>query len=101
MLPIAGFGLTVVYFENQVAGVWLKNQGFYFWSRPCIGDVAHLSGWNRFPPFSASGFGTEWMALLEQLPILGNLYQTLKQILGYGEGPKGLLSASCHGTVRW
>lgn len=91
LLPIAGFGLTVVYFENQVAGVWLKNQGFYFFG---LGLVLVLL-LTYFVGITVSTFLGKWIwnradRLLDQLPILGNLYQTFKQLLGYGEGPKGM-----------
>ena len=91
LLPIAGFGLTVVYFENQMAGVWLKSQGFYFFGLGLVLVLllTYLVG------ITVSTFLGKWIwnrmdRLLDQLPVLGNLYQTLKQLLGYGEGPKGL-----------
>jgi uncharacterized membrane protein len=91
LLPLVGFVLTVVYFENQVAGVWLKQQGFYFFGLGLVLVLllTYLVG------LTVSTFLGNWLwkrldRLLDQLPILGNLYQTFKQILGYGEGPKGL-----------
>ncbi len=91
LLPIAGFGLTVVYFENQVAGVWLRNQGFYFFGLGLVLLLllTYLMG------LIVSTFLGKWLwrrldSMLEHLPILGKLYQTFKQILGYGEGPMGI-----------
>ncbi len=91
ILPIAGLVLTVVYFENQVAGTWLKNQGFYFFGLGLIILILliYLIG------LTVSTFVGRWIwhrfdRLLVKLPVLGNLYQTTKQILGYGEGPTGI-----------
>lgn len=91
LLPVVGLVITVVYFENTVAGVWLKNQGFYFFGMGILIATifVYLVG------LTVSTFVGRWLwrkfdVLLERLPILGSLYQTLKQILGYGQGPKGL-----------
>ncbi len=91
LLPIAGLVLTVAYFENQVAGVWLKNQGFYFFGLGLLLVLAIL----YLVGITVSTFIGRWLwkrvdRLLDQVPVLGNLYQTMKQIFGYGEGPKGL-----------
>lgn len=91
LLPVVGLAITVVYFENTVAGVWLKNQGFYFFGMGILiaAVFIYLVG------LTVSTFVGKWLwkridLLLEQLPVLGSLYQTLKQILGYGDGPKGI-----------
>lgn len=91
ILPIAGLAVTIAYFENQVAGIWLKNQGFYFFGLGLLilAVLIYLIG------LIVSTFIGRWIwnradRLLDQLPVMGNLYQTLKQILGYGSGPGGL-----------
>jgi uncharacterized membrane protein len=91
LLPIGGLVLTVGYFENQVAGVWLKKQGFYFFGLGLLlATVAvYLVG------LMVTTFVGRWLwdvidRLLHRLPVLGNLYATLKQILGYGDGPGGM-----------
>lgn len=91
ILPIAGLAITIIYFENQVAGNWLKNQGFYFFGLGLLifAVLVYLIG------LTVSTFVGRWIwrrvdRLLDRLPVLGGLYQTLKQILGYGEGPKGI-----------
>jgi uncharacterized membrane protein len=91
ILPVAGMAITIVYFENQVAGSWLKNQGFYFFGLGLLifTAVVYLIG------LTVSTFVGRWIwgrvdGLLDRTPVLGGLYLTLKQILGYGEGPKGL-----------
>ena len=88
LLPVGGLVLTVVYLESQIANSWLKEQGFYFFGCGLLLVVAgvYLMG------LLVSTFLGRWIfnsvdALLNQLPVLGGLYQTLKQILGYGEGP--------------
>jgi uncharacterized membrane protein len=85
ILPIAGLVATVVYFEGQVAGSWLKNQGYYFFGLGLLilTVLVYLIG------LVVSTFVGRWVwnrvdRVLGRLPILGNLYQTLKQILGYG-----------------
>ena len=88
LLPIGGALLTIYYLETQLAGPWLKEQGFYFFGCGILvaGLIIYLIGlvvstfigkflWRRFD------------GMLDSIPLLGKLYQTLKQILGYGEGP--------------
>lgn len=91
LLPVVGLVASVVYFENSVAGLWLKKQGYYFFGLGIIlvGTAVYLVG------LTVSTFVGRWIwkradLLLERLPVLGSLYQTLKQILGYGDGPKGI-----------
>jgi uncharacterized membrane protein len=91
LLPVVGLVITIVYFENQVAGVWLKAQGFYFFGLGILLAtlLVYLVG------LTVSTFVGRWVwgnldRMLERLPVLGRLYQTLKQILGYGEGPGGV-----------
>ncbi len=91
LLPVVGLAITIVYFENQVAGVWLKAQGFYFFGLGILLAtlLVYLVG------LTVSTLVGRWIwgkldRMLERLPVLGRLYQTLKQILGYGEGPGGV-----------
>ncbi|MBL8889476.1 MAG: DUF502 domain-containing protein [Planctomycetaceae bacterium] len=91
LLPIGGLLLTVYYFENQVAGVWLKNQGFYFFGLGLL--LATISLY--LIGLIVSSLLGRWLfyqadRLLDRMPVLGNLYQTLKQLIGYGEGPQGM-----------
>ncbi|MBX3420791.1 MAG: DUF502 domain-containing protein [Pirellulaceae bacterium] len=91
LLPIAGLIVTVVYFENQVAGGWLKQQGFYFFGLGLVILLVLVYGVG----LTVSTFVGQWLwrrvdRLLVHLPILGSLYQTVKQIVGYAEGPGGL-----------
>jgi uncharacterized membrane protein len=91
LLPIGGLLMTVYYFENQVAGVWLKDQGFYFFGLGLILAtlMLYLIG------LIVSSLLGRWLfqqldRVLDRMPVLGTLYQTLKQLVGYGEGPQGL-----------
>ena len=87
LLPIGGLVLTVVWMESTISGSWLAERRFYF---PGLGIVAtfaiiYVIG------LVVSTFLGRWIwsridRLLDQVPALGQLYQTLKQILGYGEG---------------
>jgi uncharacterized membrane protein len=87
LLPIGGAIFTVVTLEKEISDSWLARQPFYF---PGMGIVAaaifvYLIG------LAVSTFVGRWAwarfdAMLDGLPALGKIYQTLKQILGYGEG---------------
>ncbi len=87
LLPIAGTVLTVVYFETMLAESWLADQPYYFPGLGLLAAVVVIYGIG----FVVSTFLGRWIwarvdRLLDSLPALGGLYQTLKQILGYGEG---------------
>jgi len=91
LLPVGGLVLGAILLENSLAGSWLAEQPYYF---PGLGIVAgavviYLIG------LGVSSFVGRWAwrrvdALLDALPAIGRLYQTLKQILGYGEGENAL-----------
>src|SRR5882724_9528795 len=87
MLPIAGFVFTVVYLEATIAGSWLARQPYYF---PGLGLLATAAAIYLIG-LTVSTFLGRWLwkrvdMLFDSLPALGRLYQTLKQIIGYGEG---------------
>ena len=93
LLPIGGVVFTVVYFEKLIAESWLKDQGFYVFG---IGLVATLVLIYCIG-LAVSTFLGRWIwklidRMLDRLPILGGLYQTLKQVLGYGEGPDAVFN---------
>ncbi len=91
LLPIGGVVLTVYYIETGISNSWLARQPYYF---PGLGIIAaavliYLIG------LGVSNVLGKWAInrldkLLDNLPALGALYQTIKQILGYGEGPNAL-----------
>jgi len=87
LLPIGGFVLTVVYLEATIAGSWLAKQPYYF---PGLGLLATAAAIYLIG-LTVSTFLGRWLwtrvdVLFDSLPALGRLYQTLKQIIGYGEG---------------
>lgn len=88
LLPIAGALLTIYYIETQIAGPWLKEQGFYFFGCGILiaSIIIYLIGL-AISTFVGKFIWTRFDAMLNGLPLVGKLYQTLKQILGYGEGP--------------
>lgn len=91
LLPVGGTVLSIVYLESVLAASWLADQAFYF---PGLGLLAagvtvYLIG------LCVTTFIGRWLwkrvdGLIDRLPALGQLYQTLKQILGYGEGEEAL-----------
>lgn len=91
LLPVAGLVLTVVYFESVVASSWLKEQGFYFFGQGLMILVilVYLVG------LVVSSVIGNWLwrfmdRTLDRIPVIGNLYQTVKQLLGYGEGANAM-----------
>jgi uncharacterized membrane protein len=87
LLPIGGLILIVAYLESSISKSGLSDMPFYF---PGFGLLAaiifiYLIG------LLVTTFIGNWIwkrvdNLLDRLPALGRIYQTLKQILGYGEG---------------
>ncbi|HTI51262.1 MAG TPA: DUF502 domain-containing protein [Planctomycetaceae bacterium] len=91
LLPIGGFVATVVYLESTISGSWLAKQVWYF---PGLGLIAATVGIYLIG-LTVSTFIGRWLwslidRILNSLPMLGRLYQTLKQIVGYGEGKDGI-----------
>ncbi len=87
ILPIAGLIISVAYLESTISSTGISRIPFYF---PGFGLLAavisiYLVG------LIVTNFIGKWVwrrvdKILNRLPVLGRLYQTLKQILGYGEG---------------
>lgn len=91
LLPVGGLVLSVALLEDAIAGSWMAEQAWYF---PGLGLVAVALVVYAIGLVITSFLG-RWVwgrvdALLDALPAVGSLYQTLKQILGYGEGPEAL-----------
>ncbi|MEC9091910.1 MAG: DUF502 domain-containing protein [Planctomycetota bacterium] len=91
LLPIAGTLVAFIYFESIVSASWLQNQVYYF---PGLGILIAVISTYLIGLFFSNFIGI-WIwntfdRLIDQMPILGNLYKTLKQILGYGEGEDAL-----------
>lgn len=96
ILPVGGLVLTIGYIENTISGSGLTRLAFYF---PGLGIILvllliYLIG------LILTTFVGKWLwssvdRLLNNLPALGKLYISLKQILGYGEGEEAIF----HQTV--
>lgn len=90
LLPIVGLVVTVVYFELLLGG-WLIDQPWYF---PGLGILLALAVVYAIGLAVTTVIG-RWIwnridAMLARLPLLGQLYQTMKQVLGYGQGEGAL-----------
>ncbi|MBN2145236.1 MAG: DUF502 domain-containing protein [Candidatus Aureabacteria bacterium] len=87
ILPLGGMILMIGYLESTISNSGLSRLPFYF---PGLGLLAavvfiYLIG------LLVTTFIGKWIwkkvdQILDMLPLLGRIYQTLKQILGYGEG---------------
>jgi len=91
LLPIAGLIASVVYLEYTISRSWLSQQPWYI---PGLGIVfmilaVYLIGLVISTFLGQLLWGTV-ERLLKSMPVLGPLYTTLQQILGYGEGPGAL-----------
>lgn len=87
ILPVAGTVLTITYMESMISASWLAKQAFYF---PGFGLLAACAFVYLVGLIATTVVGRLlWKRIdivLSRVPALGSLYQTLKQILGYGEG---------------
>jgi uncharacterized membrane protein len=94
LLPVGGLILTVIFAEDAVAESWLAEQAWYF---PGMGLLAVALVLYVIGLLITTFFGRwAWRivdALIEELPLLGGLYATLKQLLGYGEGKDAMFLA--------
>jgi len=84
LLPIGGTILGVAYLEAVLTESWREEVSWYF---PGLGLVLALAVIYVVGLFVTTFLG-KWMwrridRLLEKLPILGSLYQSLKEVLGY------------------
>jgi uncharacterized membrane protein len=87
LLPIGGLILIVAYLESNISKSGLSDMPFYF---PGFGLLAAIL-FIYLVGLLVTTFVGNWIwkkvdKLLDRLPALGRIYQTLKQILGYGEG---------------
>lgn len=96
ILPVGGLIITIGYLETTISSSGLTRLPFYF---PGLGIIVvllliYIIG------LILTTFVGKWIwsridRLLKNLPALGNLYGSLKQILGYGEGKDAMF----HETV--
>jgi uncharacterized membrane protein len=91
ILPIGGTVLAVVWAENMIRTSLLAGSERYF---PGLGLLLVAAIVYAVGLLVTTVLG-RWLwrlvdSMLNRLPALGQLYQTLKQILGYGEGKEAL-----------
>ncbi|MGC6489482.1 MAG: DUF502 domain-containing protein [Planctomycetota bacterium] len=84
LLPIGGTALGVAYVETTLAESWRDEVSWYF---PGLGLVLALVVVYVVGLFVTT-FAGRWLwrlvdKLLERLPLVGTLYQSLKEVLGY------------------
>lgn len=87
LLPIGGVVFTVVTLEGAIADSWLAQATWY---RPGFGILLAMIGVYAVGLFVTTFLG-RWLwrtadRLLGSLPLLGTLYQSLKEVLGYDTG---------------
>ncbi|MCK5941953.1 MAG: DUF502 domain-containing protein [Planctomycetes bacterium] len=84
LLPIGGTILGVAYLEATLSEAWRDQVSWYF---PGLGLLLAVLVIYVVGLFVTTFFGRWlWRAvdkLLERLPVLGSLYQSLKEVLGY------------------
>jgi uncharacterized membrane protein len=105
LLPLGGTVFAVLWVEGVIATSWLAQRAFYF---PGLGILLALSAIYLVGLFVTSFLG-RWIwrrtdRLLESLPLLGTMYQSLKEILGYDSGRerffRGVVAVQCDEGVE-
>jgi uncharacterized membrane protein len=87
LLPIGGTILLIAYLESSVAGSWLARQPYYFPGAGLLLAAVAIYGVGLIATTVLGRWAWSMVdRLLDRLPVLGRLYQTLKQILGVSEG---------------
>ncbi len=85
MLPMGGAVFTIVWLENAITSSWRQQaESWYF---PGLGLLLALLA-VYLVGFFVTTFLGRWLwrsvdRLLEKLPVMGTLYQSLKEVLGY------------------
>ena len=87
LLPIGGTVLTIVWLESTLAESWLADQQWYFPGLGLLLAVVLLYAVGLFvTTFLGRFLWRQVDRLLEGLPLLGTMYQSLKEVLGYDTG---------------
>ncbi len=84
LLPLGGAVLSIVWLEGALSASWRSSVSWYF---PGLGLVLALAAVYLIGLFVTT-FAGRWLwrtcdRVLERLPMLGTLYQSLKEVLGY------------------
>jgi uncharacterized membrane protein len=85
LLPMGGAVFTVVWLENAISSSWRSELGGWYF--PGLGLLLALLAVYLVGLFVTT-FAGRWLwrrldRLLEDLPLVGTLYQSLKEVLGY------------------
>lgn len=93
ILPIGGTVFGVFWLESSIRAAFFRDAAFYF---PGLGLLAVLAGIYLIG-LSVTTFVGRWLfsavdRLLARVPLLGMMYRSLKQILGYGQGGDALFT---------
>jgi uncharacterized membrane protein len=100
LLPLGGTVYAILWVERAIAASWLAERAFYF---PGLGIVLALLALYAVGLFVTSVLG-RWIwrrtdRLIERLPLMGAMYQSLKEILGYDSGRerffRGVVAVQC------
>jgi uncharacterized membrane protein len=84
LLPLGGTVLGVVWLESTLAASWLADRSWYFPGVGILLAVLALYGVGLgVTTFLGRFLWRRCDRLLEGLPLLGPLYQSLKELLGY------------------
>jgi uncharacterized membrane protein len=84
LLPLGGVVFSIVWLEAAIASSWRAQVRFYF---PGLGLLLALVA-IYLVGFFVTTFAGRWLwrtadRLLERTPLLGTMYQSLKELLGY------------------
>jgi uncharacterized membrane protein len=84
VLPIGGLVLSIAWLEGALSESWRGHVPFYF---PGMGLLLTLLGLYAVGLVATTFLG-RWLwrrldRMLERLPLMGSLYQSLKEVLGY------------------
>ena len=87
LLPMGGVVLGIAWLESTLSQSWRDEVGWYF---PGLGLLLALTTTYAVGLFVTTFFG-RWLwrrldRVLERLPLVGTLYQSLKEVLGYDSG---------------
>ena len=91
LLPILGLVILVVQLETWIANSGLRTYGLYTFGMGILASILFVYGVGLV---TTTLIG-KWIwqridRLIDHLPLLGELYRSVKQILGYGDGPDAL-----------
>ncbi|MEQ1631083.1 MAG: DUF502 domain-containing protein [Planctomycetota bacterium] len=84
MLPLGGAALTFTWLESALSSGGLRNQSFYF---PGLGLLLAIACVYLVGLFVTTFLGRWLLRVLdrtaESLPLIGTMYQSFKEVLGY------------------